>query len=102
VTLAIRHNPLDHRFEAIDGEVRAGLVEYIQTDAGLIVFTHTEVDPTYEGKGVGSQLARYVLDYSCAEGLSVLPICPFIAGYIQRHPEYQDLLYRAKPSQVSD
>jgi len=102
MSLAIRHNPLDHRFEAVDVEVTAGFVEYIQTDAGVIVFTHTEVDRAYEGKGVGSQLARYVLDYSRAEGLRVLPICPFIAGYVQRHPEYQDLLYRAKPSQVSD
>lgn len=102
MTLAIRHNPLDHRFEATEGSATAGFVEYIQTDAGLIVFTHTEVDRAYEGKGVGSQLARQVLDYSRAEGLSVLPLCPFIAGYIRRHAEYQDLLYRPKPSQVSD
>jgi len=100
--LTITHNPLDHRFEATEGDGAAGLVEYIQTDAGLIVFTHTEVDRSYEGKGVGSQLAQHALDYARAEGLSVLPICPFISGYIQRHPEYQDLLYQAKPSQVSD
>jgi len=102
MTLDIRHNPLEHRFEATDGDAAAGFVEYIQTDAGLIVITHTEVDRSYEGKGVGSQLAQYALDYARAERLSVLPICPFVAGYIQRHSEYQDLLYRAKPSQVSD
>ena len=100
--LTVQHKPLDHRFDAMDGQTRAGFVEYIRTDAGLIVYTHTEVSDQYEGKGVGSELARYVLDYARSEGLAVLPICPFIASWIQRHPEYQDLLYRAKPSKVND
>ena len=100
--LTVEHKPLDHRFDAMDGPTRAGFVEYIRTDAGLIVYTHTEVSEQYEGKGVGSELARYVLDYARSEGLAVLPICPFIASWIGRHPEHQDLLYRAKPSKVND
>jgi predicted GNAT family acetyltransferase len=58
----------------------------------IVVFTHTEVDPAYEGKGVGSALARAALDDVRARGLGVVAICPFISAYIRRHPEYADLL----------
>lgn len=58
----------------------------------LIVFTHTEVPQEFEGKGVGSALAKTALDYARAEGKEVMPLCPFIAAYIRRHPEYADLV----------
>jgi uncharacterized protein len=57
-----------------------------------ISMTHTEVPEALGGKGVGSQLARFALDYAQAEGLLVVPICPFIAAYIEKHPEYQALV----------
>jgi len=56
------------------------------------VFTHTEIDPEFEGKGLGSQLARGALDAVRAEGSRVVPLCPFMAGYIERHPDYQALV----------
>ena len=58
---------------------------------GKRVFTHTSVDPDYEGHGVGSALARAALDDVRAHGISIVARCPFIAGYIDRHPEYADL-----------
>ena len=100
--LTLAEEPVATRFTAYDGETMAGFVEYIRTDAGLIVFTHTEVDRAYEGKGVGSTLARHVLDVARARHLKVLPICPFISGWITRHPEYRDVLYTAKPSTATD
>ena len=94
--------PDRNRFEARVDEDLAGYAEYIRTNAGLIVFTHTEVSRKYEGQGVGSALAQAGLDQARAEGLSVLPVCPFIAGWISSHPDYADLLYRATTSTVTD
>jgi len=59
-----------------------------QRDGNAIVFTHTEVPPELQGQGVGSALARGALDAARAEGAEVVPLCPFIASYIRRHPEY--------------
>ncbi|MBC6457270.1 GNAT family N-acetyltransferase [Actinomadura sp. HBU206391] len=81
------------RFEArIDGEL-AGFAEYMRTGR-LVVYPHTEVEPAYEGRGIGSALARAALDDARRRGLPVLAICPFIAGWMSRHPEYQDLAYQ--------
>ena len=86
------HNPDGHRYEAhIDGEL-AGFAEYQLTDA-MIVFTHTEVLEKFEGHGVGSTLARYALDDVRADGTrKVMPLCPFIKGWIGKHPDYVDLI----------
>lgn len=80
------------RYEAhIDGKL-AGFAEYIAM-TGLIIFSHTEVIPAFEGKGVGSALAKYALDDVRAEGTrQVQPLCPFISGWIERHGDYQDLV----------
>jgi len=57
-----------------------------------IVFIHTEVDESYEGRGLGNRLAKAALEDVRGKGLVVVPLCPFIARYIQQHPEYQDLV----------
>lgn len=57
-----------------------------------IMLLHAEVPAELEGRGIGSRLAKATLDAVRAEGLKVVPRCSFIAAYIQRHPEYQDLL----------
>jgi predicted GNAT family acetyltransferase len=90
----------DHRYEARIGDGLAGYAAYLRTPQ-LIAFVHTEVDDAYEGRGVGSALARTALDEARAQGLRVAAICPFIAGWIDRHPDYQDLLYEST-SDVSD
>ncbi|NYG60155.1 hypothetical protein BJ980_003078 [Nocardioides daedukensis] len=90
MTLDITNNEEEHRFEAtVDGEA-AGYAEY-EREPGLITFTHTVVD--LEGQGVGSALARFGLDAVRAEGgTKVVPQCPFIKGWIDKHPDYQDLV----------
>ncbi|WFE43556.1 GNAT family N-acetyltransferase [Verrucosispora sp. WMMD1129] len=94
--------PEANRYEArVEGESTvAGFAQYIRT-AELVAFVHTEVLPAYEGKGVGAALARAGLDAARAANLLVLPTCPFFAGWIARHPEYQDLVYQSR-SRVSD
>lgn len=92
LSLTVQDNTTRHRFEAVDdsGAV-AGFAQYLRRE-DHIVFTHTEVDPAFEGQGVGSTLARGALDAVRAEGLPVIAQCPFIKDFIERHPDYQDLL----------
>lgn len=93
--------PGSDRYEArLDGEL-AGFSEYQRTSR-LVVFTHTEVDDAYEGRGVGSALVRGALDDARAQGLPVLPLCPFVKAYIARHAEYADLVYSAPQSTAKD
>jgi predicted GNAT family acetyltransferase len=85
------NNAEHHRYELrVDGEV-AGVVEYRFAGEGRIVLIHTEVDERFEGHGLGSRLARGVLDDARAHGWQVVPRCPFIADYIRQHPDYADL-----------
>lgn len=90
----ISDNPEQNRYEArIDGEL-AGVAEYHLTRSS-IVFTHTEVDDRFKGRGVGGTLARKVLDDVRAKGeRDVVPVCPFINGFIEDHAEYADLVRR--------
>ena len=82
------------RFEIrVGGEV-AGFAEY-RRRPGLIAFIHTLTDPRFEGQGLASQLVRTALTEARADELSVLPFCPFVRGYIERHTEYLDLVPEA-------
>jgi predicted GNAT family acetyltransferase len=91
VSTLVRDAPDDDRYVAeVDGEL-AGFVTY-RLRPELIAFIHTEVEARFEGQGVGSALASFALDDARRRGLAVLPFCPFVAGYIQRHTEYADLV----------
>lgn len=91
--ITITDVPEQNRYEAVDADGRRlGLVDYIRTDS-MISFTHTEVEPAAEGRGIGSKLARHVLDQARADGLKVQPLCSFIKGWIERHPDYLDIVY---------
>ena len=91
MTPIIRDNPERHRFEADLGDGSIAVADYVLRP-GKILFTHTEVPPEHEGKGIGSALIRYALDAARERGLQVVPICPFFAAYMQKHAEAQDLL----------
>ena len=83
--------PEQHRFEILaDGKV-AGFADY-QLRGESIMFTHTEVDEAYEGKGLGSVLVRHALDSARERGLGVLPLCPFVRSWIARHPDHLALV----------
>jgi uncharacterized protein len=90
--------PETRRYELrLDGRL-IGLAAYRRRN-GRIVFTHTEVVESLAGGGFGSRLAAGALDDARRQGLAVVPLCPFIAHYIEQHPEYADLLaadYRAR------
>lgn len=98
----IEHNQELHRYEGWLDDRLAGFAEYQLTDQ-LVVFTHTEVEPEFEGRGVGSAIARAALDDVRAAGSrQVLPLCAFIKGWIQHHPDYVPLVYGAPPSTARD
>ncbi|HZB09049.1 MAG TPA: GNAT family N-acetyltransferase [Rubrobacter sp.] len=88
----VRNNPTEYRYELwADGEL-AGYTQYV-LDRGRIAFLHTEVYESYEGLGLGGRLARAALDDGRTRGLMVMPFCPFVAGFIERHiEEYGDLV----------
>jgi predicted GNAT family acetyltransferase len=87
----VRDNVEKHRFEIDLGDGAFAIAQYVLPD-GKIMFTHTEVPPAHEGKGVGTALIRFALASARTRGLKVIPICPFFAAYIKKHAEEQDLL----------
>ena len=94
--LTIADNPAESRFEARLGGRVVGIAEY-ELDEGQIVFVHTEVDPSVEGRGIGGRLARGALDDARTRGLAVTVECPFISSFLRRHAhEYPDLVGDAR------
>jgi predicted GNAT family acetyltransferase len=91
----IINNEAQTRYEVVQNGDLAGFAEY-KLDGDQVVFTHTEVDPAFEGQGLGSALAKGALDDVRATGRTTVPRCPFIRRYIDRHPVYQDLLSRSR------
>ena len=69
----------------------AGLIRFTR-DGDVITMVHTEVDPQFEGEGVGSELVRKALDDVRSRGERVVPSCPFVRAYIERHGDYADLV----------
>jgi predicted GNAT family acetyltransferase len=89
--LTVTDNPEAKRYEGRAADDVVGVVEY-HLQPGLLTILHTEVAKDFEGEGVGSQLLGATLDDVRARGLKVLAICPFARAYLQRHPEYADLV----------
>jgi hypothetical protein len=86
------NNEAQSCYELHMDDQRAAQAQY-RVEGGTVRFTHTEVDPAYEGQGLGSRLAAFALDDVKRRGLKVVPLCQFIAAYIARHQkEYADLL----------
>ena len=79
------------RYEvSVDGEV-VGFTAY-RARPGLIAFVHTDVDERFQGRGIGDQLIRFALEDARARGLAVLPFCPFVKAFIERHREFETLV----------
>jgi hypothetical protein len=79
------------RYEIVHDGALAGFAEYERAD-GVVTFTHTQIDEAFAGKGLASILIKHALDDARAAGAAVLPECPFVRGYIAKHPEYLDLV----------
>jgi uncharacterized protein len=89
--VTVRNAPERRRYEAVLDDEVAGFSRYF-LDGDLVVFTHTEVDDRFEGRGVGTDLVRAALDDVRASGRHVVARCPFVRSWIGRHPQYADLV----------
>jgi len=86
----VRDNSPLNRFE-LDADGGTAFAYYQRAD-GVITFTHTEVPPALSGRGVGSALVKGALEAARAQKLKVAAKCPFVAAYMAKHPEFNDLL----------
>jgi uncharacterized protein len=84
----VRHNPALSRYE-LDTEHGVAIAVYAKQGDRLI-FTHTEVPPASEGRGIGSRLVRAALDDARSRGFKIVPACSFVAAFVRRHPEYDN------------
>ena len=85
----VRDNTERHRFE-LDLDGHTAFSTY-RREGSLLTILHTEVPAALNGRGIGSTLVRGLLDIARAQGLKVKPLCPFVASYMDKHPEYADL-----------
>lgn len=91
--IVVLDNPDAGRYELLVSGQLAGLATYVRS-ADTMTMPHTEVQARFKGRGLGARLAKFALDDARRRGLRVAPRCPFIAAYIERHPEYADLVAR--------
>lgn len=81
-------NEAENRYEVHVEGALAGFLEY-RTVGDVLALVHTEVDEAYAGQGLGAQLAKFALDDAVARDVKISPLCPFVAKYIDKHPEYR-------------
>ncbi|MGF1617159.1 MAG: GNAT family N-acetyltransferase [Acidimicrobiia bacterium] len=91
LNVEVRDEPENRQFTIeVDGRV-VGKAEY-RMRGNTYLFTHTEVDSEFKGRGLANRLARSALDDVRDRGMTLVPLCPFIAAYIRRHPEYDEIV----------
>ena len=86
----VSNNPEKFRFEVVSGS-QVSKLEY-RLGRDRIALVHTEVPDELQGQGIGSALVKTALNHAREKNLKVLPYCPFVAAYVERHPEYQDIV----------
>ncbi len=87
----VRFNAAQEQYEIVLDGVPVGLTVAQERD-GVVVMPHTEIDPAHGGKGLSGQLVRSALDDLRARGKQIRPLCPFVVAYIDKHPQYADLV----------
>ena len=87
----IRHNLNENRFEALANQEIIGIVNYYE-EGNVIIVTHTGVKTNYEGQGIAATLTKAILMYTIKNNFKINPLCSYTKNYIDRHPEYNNLL----------
>ncbi|MEP6651270.1 MAG: GNAT family N-acetyltransferase [Lapillicoccus sp.] len=106
VETVVRDHPAEQRYEITVAGRMAGFAAYLDRPGGegggqRRVFVHTEIDPNYEGQGLGGVLARGAFADVRASGRRAVAVCPFVSVYVKRHPEEADIVDRATPAILS-
>ena len=89
--IEVRHEPERMRF-VVDMEGDDALIDYTRPAQGVIDLRHTFTPPAARGKGIAGAMVKAALEYAREAGLRVIPTCPYIAAYIEKHPEHADLV----------
>lgn len=92
IDLTVRDAPDRDRYEATTGDGRLAAIGAYRRQDDRLVFTHTETVPEFEGEGVASTLVREALTDARSRGLQVVPRCPYVRAWIERHPDFADLV----------
>lgn len=87
----VRHDPAGHRF-TVDVDGAGAFIRYRELPGHVLDLDHTYVPPAGRGRGIASQLTAHALTFARAGGYKIVPTCPFVATYLDRHPEFRDLL----------
>jgi predicted GNAT family acetyltransferase len=83
------------RYElAVDGAGGVAVLDYKDSPLGHRLLVHTEVPAALQGRGIGSQLVRGVLEEARAQGRRIVPVCSFVKAFLERHPDYKDVVAR--------
>ncbi|WP_426977651.1 GNAT family N-acetyltransferase [Pseudarthrobacter sp. O4] len=97
--IIIRQNPERSRFEVLDAGTVIGRAYYVdREDDGLRIFYHTVIDDEYSGRGLAGRLAAQALNETVAAGLTIVPVCPYIKKYLEKHPGYSANVKRPNPA----
>jgi uncharacterized protein len=80
-------------FKATENDILAGEMTYVWAGENKFIIDHTEVNPAFEGKGIGKKLVMAAVDYARANGLKILPLCPFAKSVFERTTEIQDVMF---------
>lgn len=91
---SLHNNTHRRRFE-LETDGKLSIVEYQHVDDETLALTHTEVDPSLEGHGVGSKLVEGVLQFVEQNNLKIVPLCPFVTAYLKRHPDWNRVVSTA-------
>jgi len=90
MTAVVKDNPAEERFEIHDGDELAGYLVY-EHRGDALALVHTEIEEAFGGRGLGSVLVRRTLEQLRERGVKIIPVCPFVVSYLEKHPEYDDL-----------
>ena len=88
-----KKNTEKKRYELDLGDGALAVIDYYKMPGGAVAFTHTHVPFEFENKGIGSELAKRALQDVKDSGDKVIPQCGFIASYVRRHPEWNEIVY---------
>jgi predicted GNAT family acetyltransferase len=89
--MRVRDNPAELRYELLDGGDVVGEIRY-RREPGAVALVHTEVDPSYQGKGLASMLVEEAVHDLRERSIGLVPVCPYVRAWLRRHPEQADLV----------
>lgn len=102
----VRHQPEQSRYALVDTQVEdaaqqvIGKEDYVDVEGGERILFHTEVSEDYAGQSLASVLVQHVVDDTIAQGLSIVPVCPYVAKWLPKHPEYDEHVVKPTPAHL--